>query len=84
MREGEKIRAFIKRNMAITHENVTITDDDNIFEKGFVDSMFAMQLVSYVENEFGISVNNEDLDLSNFSSIQNITRFIEQKKDGQR
>ena len=79
MSVNEKILAFIKENMAIIDENISIDENDNIFEKGFVDSMFAMQLVSFVENEFNIKLENEDLDLSNFSSISNIVRFLEQK-----
>ncbi len=75
----EKIRAFIRENMAII-DNVTINDDDNIFEKGFVDSMFAMKLVCYVESEFNINVSNDDLDISNFNSVDNITRFLKKRK----
>ena len=77
----EKIRAFIKENMTIFEDDVTINDDDNIFEKGFVDSLFAMKLICYVENEFKINVSNDDLDLINFSSVNNMARFLKKKKN---
>jgi len=76
----EKIRAFITENMAIIDGDITINDRDNIFEKGFVDSMFAMKLVAFLENDFKIEILDSDLDLSNFSSVQNIVSFLEKKK----
>ncbi|MFJ8546465.1 phosphopantetheine-binding protein [Streptomyces sp. NPDC093586] len=54
-------------------------DDDDIFELGFVSSMFAMQLVSFVEHEFGITVENEDLELEYFRSISALDAFVTRK-----
>ena len=75
----EKIRSFIKENMAIIDGDITINDEDNIFEKGFVDSMFAMKLVAFLENDFSIEILDDDLDLSNFNSVQNIVSLLERK-----
>ena len=56
-----------------------LKDDDDIFELGFVSSMFAMQLVSFVEHEFGITVENEDLELEYFRSIDALDAFVSRK-----
>ncbi|MDK0524608.1 phosphopantetheine-binding protein [Streptomyces sp. ML-6] len=56
-----------------------LKDDDDIFELGFVSSMFAMQLVSFVEHEFGITVENEDLELEYFRSIGALDAFVARK-----
>ncbi|MFJ7415698.1 phosphopantetheine-binding protein [Streptomyces sp. NPDC098077] len=56
-----------------------LKDDDDIFELGFVSSMFAMQLVSFVEHEFGITVENEDLELEYFRSISALDAFVTRK-----
>ncbi|MET9499263.1 phosphopantetheine-binding protein [Streptomyces sp. NPDC006552] len=56
-----------------------LKDDDDIFELGFVSSMFAMQLVSFVEHEFGIVVENEDLELEHFRSIGALDAFVTRK-----
>lgn len=53
-----------------------LADDDDIFQRGFVSSMFAMQLVAFVEQEFGITVENDDLELSNFRSVAALERFV--------
>ena len=59
--------------------NTEIDPDDNLFTSGVVNSLFAMQLVLFVEKEFGIQVANEDLDLENFKSLNAIVGFIENK-----
>jgi methoxymalonate biosynthesis acyl carrier protein len=39
-----------------------------------------MQLVLFVEKEFGIQVDNEDLELSNFESVNALTRLVMAKR----
>jgi acyl carrier protein len=57
---------------------------DNIFASGFVNSMFVMQLILFVEKEFHLTVENEDLDLNNFSSIDVLDDFIARKRKSSR
>ena len=61
--------------------NIDINPDQNLFASGMVNSLFAMQLVLFVEKEFGIQVANEDLDFENFKSLNAIVGFIENKLD---
>jgi methoxymalonate biosynthesis acyl carrier protein len=56
--------------------------DDPIFGSGLANSLFAMQLVLFVEREFGISVQNEDLEMSNFETVGSIARLVA-RKNGQ-
>ncbi|UCH96569.1 MAG: acyl carrier protein [Candidatus Aminicenantes bacterium] len=79
----EKIRQFIEANLVVFEDEADFTDSDNIFEMGFVNSLFAMKLVSYIEQEFAIEVDNEDLEISNFNSVERIVGYIENKKAGQ-
>ncbi len=76
----EKVRKFIEANLVVFEDEAEFSDSDNIFEMGFVNSLFAMKLVSYIEQEFGIEVDNEDLEISNFSSVDRIVGYIEKKK----
>lgn len=59
--------------------DVDVADDEDLFASGLVNSLFAMQLVLFVEKEFSIKVENEDLDLANFQSVNAITGFIQHK-----
>ncbi|MDG0871252.1 acyl carrier protein [Paenibacillus thiaminolyticus] len=71
-----KIRGFIESNLVVFEDEAVFSDDDNIFQMGFVNSLFAMKLLGYIEQEFGITVGNEDLDIANFSTLNNIVRLI--------
>lgn len=59
--------------------DVDVDDDEDLFASGLVNSLFAMQLVLFVEKEFAVKVENEDLDLANFRSVGAITGFIVHK-----
>lgn len=54
-------------------------DDDDIFERGLVSSMFAVELVDFIEVTFQIAVDNEDLDLGNFRSVSAMSKFVTAK-----
>lgn len=75
----EEIRELINKNLVIEDEADGIKDSDNIFEMGYVNSLFAMKLVNYIEDEYDIIIDNEELNLENFSSVDAITAFIESK-----
>lgn len=79
MTEKDKIRKFVKRNLVVFDEGESFRDDDDIFKLGFVDSPFAIQLVVFIEEEFCIEVTDSDLDITNFSSVNNITEFVKSK-----
>ncbi len=70
-----RLHAFIAQFFA----NVELQDDEDIFALGFINSLFAMQLVLFVENECNVTVESEDLDIANFRSINAIARLVERK-----
>lgn len=75
-----KIREMIENNLNIFSSDVEFSDDDNIFRKGFVDSLFAVQLLDYLEQEFKINISSEDLNIDNFYSVNKIISFVEEKQ----
>jgi acyl carrier protein len=79
VRSKEKIGKFIRANLLMFDDTQALGDNDNFFESGFVDSSFAMELVCFVEDEFNLSVTDEDLELKNFSSINRVAQFVSRK-----
>ncbi len=71
----EQLRGFLARHIG----GRDIGDDEQIFAAGFVNSMFAMQLVLFLEKHFKIAIANEDLDLKNFQTINAMAGLIERK-----
>ncbi len=70
-----RLRAFLGRYL---HES-TLADGDDLFASGRVNSLFAMQLVLFLEKEFRVRIENRDLDLANFRSIDAMAALIEKK-----
>ena len=75
----EKIREFIMSNIVVFVYEAEFSDSDNIFQLLLVNSLFAMKLLNFVEIEFDIKIENEEMDIGNFSSVTNIARLIERK-----
>jgi len=57
-----------------------LKEDEDIFSLGFVNSMFAMQLVTFVEQTFDVTIENEDLELDNFRSIAALSNLVAKKR----
>ena len=53
--------------------------DEDYFALGLVNSLLALELVSYVEHRYGIAVEVEDLDLDNFRTMNRIAAFVRKK-----
>ncbi|TVX93373.1 acyl carrier protein [Paenibacillus agilis] len=70
-----RTRAFLSKYI----KSKQLEDHDDIFAIGEVNSLFAMQLVMFMEKDFGVQIDNNDLDLNNFRSIQAISSLIERK-----
>jgi acyl carrier protein len=75
--EGNRveIRTFLSQFFHVDD----LQDDDDIFALGFINSLFVMQMVLWVEKKFAIKVEDEDLDIQNFNTTKAIAEFIERK-----
>lgn len=74
-----EIQTRIKTFLSKFFGNYDLQPDEDIFALGFVNSMFAMQLVLFVEQEFQIFIENEDLEFENFRTINSIANLVERK-----
>ncbi|MFE0250613.1 acyl carrier protein [Streptomyces sp. NPDC059010] len=68
----DRIRTFLAPHMG---EHV-LADEEDIFAAGIVNSLFAMQLVVFIEGEFQVTVAPEDLDIDRFRSISAIADLV--------
>lgn len=75
----QAIKPQLKSFLAQHIHHVDINDDDNIFTQGWVNSIFALQLVNFVEKNFSITVQNRELDINNFNTINNLFNYISRK-----
>lgn len=74
------LESFLLRDLAVGRGIDSIGRDDDILALGIVDSLGLLQLVSFLEEKFGIKVEDEDLVIDNFRSISRIEQFVEEKQ----
>ena len=75
----EKIRSFIAENILFSDNGFPHADDTSFLEEGIVDSMGIMELVMFVDESFGITVEDEELVPDNFDSVSRLAAYIRQK-----
>ena len=74
--------ANIKSKIKHRINNELVQDDENLFSSSVIDSFGLIDLVVYIEKEFSIDIDFEDLNEDNFSTINSITSFIENSVNG--
>jgi methoxymalonate biosynthesis acyl carrier protein len=75
----EDIKSRTRAFMGKFFKNIELQDDEDIFALGFVNSLFAMQLVMFIEKEFGVTVEDEDLNIDNFRTINALATLVKGK-----
>jgi len=68
----QTIRSFILSSIAVPD----LDDDADLFESGIVNSLFAVQLMTFIEKTFALEMGMDDLDIENFKSLNATTAFV--------
>lgn len=73
----ETIRDYISR---VAFDS-NFKDDDNLFELGVVHSLFAVQLILFIEKEFDIELDEDEINFDNIKSINDIVALIDSRNE---
>jgi acyl carrier protein len=76
----ERVRNFLQENFLYMRPDFELADDDRLLERGVVDSMGIAEMVTFIEDEFGIKMSDDDISESNLGSLRAIGRFVTQKR----
>jgi methoxymalonate biosynthesis acyl carrier protein len=74
--EREAVRAFVSQHT----KGVVVADDEDLLAGGHVNSLFAVQLVMWIERTFGTPIEGADLDFANIRSLSTIEAFVDRKR----
>jgi len=74
----EQLRGFVVKNFLFGQDG-QLGNDDSFLEKGIIDSTGILELVSFVEETYGIMVEDQELIPENLDSINNLLRFLQTK-----
>jgi acyl carrier protein len=78
MQIENEIRKFIMENF-LWDEEVNLSEEDSLLEKGIIDSTGVLELVAFIEETYSFKINDEELVPENLDSIKNILQFIQNK-----
>jgi acyl carrier protein len=66
----QRIRRFIEERFPLAKQR-QLSEEDQMLESGLVDSLGVMEIVEFLEQEFNVSVLDEELKEENFASLKN-------------
>ena len=76
-----EIRAFIVANFLFGQQGKGFTEDESFLETGIIDSTGLLELVAFVEQQYGISIADRELVPENLDSLKNLSQFIIRKRE---
>jgi acyl carrier protein len=79
MTTEERIRRFIVENFYVS-DATALTTDTSLIEGGYVDSTGMLEVVGFLEEQFSIRVEDEDLVPANFETIGRIAAYLDRKR----
>ena len=74
-----KIRSFITNRFLVGRPEGFLKDSDAFLERGILDSTGILELVGYLEEEFGIAVEDVELVPDNLGSVDNVVKYLARK-----
>lgn len=76
-----RVRNFFQENFLYMHSDFQLGDDDRLLEKGLMDSVSVVEMIAFVESEFGIRTAEDEISEMNFGSLNGIARFVAGKRE---
>jgi acyl carrier protein len=78
----DKVRAYILENLLFTTDASQLDDNASLLERGIIDSTGVLEIVMFLEGEFGIKVKDSDMLPENFDKVDSIARFVGRSMGG--
>lgn len=75
----EQARAYVVENFMYMRKSKTIGDDESLLRTGVISSLGMMEVVGWVEETFGTTVDPEEITEQNFDTLRGIARFVTAK-----
>lgn len=76
----DKLRKYIADNILFSKNDYPYRDDASFLENGIIDSMNVLELVVFVEDNFHIAVDDQDVIPENFDSIARLAAYVHSRQ----
>jgi len=76
----DRLRAYVRENFLYMRHDVELRDTDSLLGRGIVDSLGVMELITFLQAEFGVDVPDEMITEENFGTVRAIADFVMAKR----
>lgn len=74
------IRDFIAANLIYSQSGFQHSDDTSLLGEGIIDSLGVVELVEFLQKQFGVKVEQADVRPENFDSVAKMAAFVHRKR----
>lgn len=71
-----KIRAYILENLLFSSNDAELPNDASLLDRGIIDSTGVLEIVLFLEGEFGVEIKASEMLPENFDTVNNMVRFV--------
>ena len=72
-----RVRAYILENLLFSSDGSDLPNDASLLDRGIIDSTGVLEIVLFLESEFGIAIKASEMLPENFDSVNNMVRFVQ-------
>jgi acyl carrier protein len=73
---SDDVRSQVRGFISARFPQVSLPDDQDLFAMGFITSLFAMELVMFVEQQFALRIPNDELKRDNFRTVDAVVDLV--------
>lgn len=74
-----EIEHFVLNNLLIGNNKTKIDPDESLIADGIIDSLALLQLIAFIEEQFAITVEDDEVVPENFQTINMMSSLVERK-----
>jgi acyl carrier protein len=75
-----RLRTYLQENFLYMRPDFVLGDDDRLLERGVVDSMGIVEMLTFIEDEFGVKAADDEISEANLGTLSAIARFVATKQ----
>lgn len=76
---ARRVREYVLENFLYMRQDYEFSDTDSLMGHGIMDSMGVIELITFVQDAFGVEVGEDEITEANFGTIAAVSRFVHGK-----
>lgn len=74
----QELLSFLQERVVDASEAETLHEDDALLDRGLIDSLALLQLITFIEERTSLKIPDEHVTLDNFQTVATIERLVQQ------